>query len=237
MNERNLEFSVSIKATPDELWKALTDQSELTRWFAPEIKVVPGSNGSIWSRWCDGVEGEMPVEIWEPARRLRLHWGAQTVDYRIDTSTTGTILRLVHSGFGSGSSVEDEYESTRGGWTTFLKLLQHALEKHPGAAAINVTIARRTTLGAIEAWQRIEGSGELGAGVAIPGLLPGYAVYERPDLNGSDLAIFCEGRNRALVTVMWVLYGLTPENADDIRAHWTGLIEQLLPPRAAVMVN
>ena len=237
MSNRSLEFSIPLRASPEELWRALTDAGEITRWWAPQAKVEPGQGGSIWASWGEGVEGTMPIEVWEPNRHLRLRWSSQVVDFWIESKGARTVLRLVHSGFGAGASFDDEYESTRGGWTTFLLMLEHALERHPGATAQNVTISRKTSLTAAEAWKRIAATGELDRGIAVTGHPPGYGGFEMPALYDSYLAIFCEGKERALVTVTWVLYGLTRGEAEDIRAHWTALIERLLPPRAAAPVN
>jgi uncharacterized protein YndB with AHSA1/START domain len=47
MTTRSHQFSVPIRTTPEELWRALTDAEEISRWFAPQAKVVPGKAGSF----------------------------------------------------------------------------------------------------------------------------------------------------------------------------------------------
>ena len=44
---RSLEFSVTIEATPEELWLAITEAKGITRWFAPEARVTPGLGGNV----------------------------------------------------------------------------------------------------------------------------------------------------------------------------------------------
>lgn len=44
-----------IAAEPDEVWQALTDARELTRWFPVEARVEPGLGGSIWLSWGEGA--------------------------------------------------------------------------------------------------------------------------------------------------------------------------------------
>jgi len=227
---RSHQFSVPIRTTPEELWRALTDAEQLIRWYSPAAKVVPGEGGSIWGSWGEGVEGEMPIEVWDPGRHLRLRLGSQTIDYLIESHGAATVLRLVHSGFGADASFDEEFESTRGGWTTFLKMLQHALERHPGVPAQNVSITRRTGVSPAEAWKRIAATGALDQGSAVPGHPQGYGGFVVPALNDSYLAVFCEGKGSALVTITWVLYGLPASQVEQVRGHWRALVDRLFPP-------
>ena len=229
---RKHEFTIPIHTTPDELWKALTEPNQIQSWFAPEIRVTPGQGGSIWMSWGEGMEGESKIEKWEPGRHLTTSMGpAKMVDYIIESNGTETILRLVHSGFGEEASFDDEYESTRGGWITFLNMLKHRLERHPGAAAENVWIMRMTDVSAREAWDRIAATGELSKGIAVPGHLPGYGGFIMPELNDSYLAVFCEGKTCGL-TITWILYGLPAGKVAEIRSHWVGLLDRLFPKTA-----
>ena len=207
MNTRKHEFSLPIDCTPEQLWKALTEGDEITRWFCPSAEVTPGDGGSIRWSWGEGIEAEGRIEIWEPEKRLSVRTGDQAVDYFIDSGGGGTVLRVVHSGFGEGASFDDEYESTRSGWTVFLNMLKHALERHPNQKARNVSITRHTDVPRLEAWERIVASGELTGLVPVPDHPPGYGGFMAPALNDSYLAIFCEGKGKALVTVTWILYG------------------------------
>jgi hypothetical protein len=179
------------------------------------------------------VEGEAAIEGWEPGHHLRTRMGQQTIDYLIESNGTETVLRLVHSGFGADSSFDEEFESTRGGWTTFLKMLQHALERHPGVRAQNVSITRRSGVSPAEAWKRIAVTRELDQGIAVPGHPQGYGGFVAPALNDSYLAVFCEGKGNALVTITWVLYGLPASQVEQVRAHWRALVDRLFAPAAA----
>lgn len=176
----------------------------------------------------------MPIEVWEPGRHLRLRLGPQAVDYLIESHGTETVLRLVHSGFGADASFDDEYESTYGGWTTFLKMLQHSLERHPGVPSQTISFTRRTGVTAAEAWKRIAATGELDQGIAVPGHPPGYGGFVVPTLNDSYLAVFCEGKGSAMVTITWVLYGPPAGQVEQVRGRWRALVGQLFGPPAAV---
>jgi hypothetical protein len=66
--------------------------------------------------WRDppGGEHELPVEI------------------RLERREGGTLLRLVHSGFLTDESWDEEYEGHSRGWSYELRSLRHYLERYPG---------------------------------------------------------------------------------------------------------
>ena len=43
---RSFSMSIDIDATPEEVWRALTDAGELMRWFPLQARVTPGKGGS-----------------------------------------------------------------------------------------------------------------------------------------------------------------------------------------------
>jgi uncharacterized protein YndB with AHSA1/START domain len=134
---RSHETRIEIAAPIEEVWKALTEASEIARWFAPNIKVEPGVGGIFLADWGPGIEWKTAIEVWEPNRHLRL---AETreqpepcrllQDYFLEVEGGKTVLRLVHSGFGTSAEWDNEYEGTRGGWPVCFFRLKHGLE-HP----------------------------------------------------------------------------------------------------------
>ena len=48
-------------------------------------------------------------------------------------------------------------------------------------------------------------------------------------LNDAYLAVFCEGKDNALVTVTWILYGLSSEQVEAVRRKRAGLFDSLFP--------
>lgn len=68
---KKIEKEIAIDATPDEVWRALTEGEELKRWFPLDARVKPGVGGSVWLSWGEGSEWESPIEIWEPSRHLQ----------------------------------------------------------------------------------------------------------------------------------------------------------------------
>lgn len=51
-------------------------------------------------------------------------------DYVLEAEGGKTVLRLVHSGFGSSADWDSEYEGTREGWSACFVGLKEGLEQH-----------------------------------------------------------------------------------------------------------
>jgi len=144
---RSHETVIDIKATPEEVFRALTDPGQIAKWFAPEARVDPRVGGEYYFSWGPGMEGRTTIVAWEPGK----HFGTQSersltyshkgkldtgvvqkmcVDYYIESLGGGiTRLRLVQSGFGPEAAWDDEFADTKSGWAGFLKKLKELFEK------------------------------------------------------------------------------------------------------------
>ncbi len=167
---RTLEAGVEIAAPIEEVWRALTDAEELTRWFPLEARVEPGPGGKVWLSWQNEYQDESAITIWEPPRHLRTTWGAPpggepvelAVDYHLEARGGRTVLRLVHSGFPDDPSWDGWFDGTRLGWTYELLSLKHYLERHRGTRREVVYLRRRVRLPQEQAWARLVGPGGFG---------------------------------------------------------------------------
>ena len=63
---RVVEQTIRIEASPDAVWKALTDAEDLANWFPLEARVTPGAGGSIWMSWRNEYVFETPGLILDP---------------------------------------------------------------------------------------------------------------------------------------------------------------------------
>ncbi len=172
---RRIELDVEIPAPAGQVWNALTDASELTRWFPPDARVTPGPGGAIFISWGGAWSSELKIDAWEEGRRLRLveerpAYGADGqptdrppvllwLEYELSTAGGGasTRLRLVHSGFGHGGDWDDEVEATRAGWVFELRSLRHYLTRHRGTSRQLAWAMRTTDVPPDEAWTRLAG--------------------------------------------------------------------------------
>lgn len=143
---RSHETIIDLKATPEEVFRAITDPEQIVKWFAPESRVDPRVGGEYVFSWGPGMEGKTTIVAWDP----NTHFGTcsqrsvtygpkgkidtgvirqMAVDYYIESIGDGvTRLRLVQSGFGPEAAWDDEFESIKTGWASFLKKLKEILE-------------------------------------------------------------------------------------------------------------
>jgi len=211
---RTIEKIVHIDAPAETVWRALTDATELQRWFPLQAEVEPGEGGKIWMAWGDYWEGTNNIEIWEPPRRLRTGWpvgneahgtpegdapagddgrmAQLTVDYHIEGGGGSTTLRLVHTGFGKGAQWDDWYEGTRRGWDYELECLRHYLENHHGSDRHVIWVRRNVPRTDAVAFNAVFGPDGLLTTGSIAGLEPG-APYSLTAFDGTHV------RGRVLV--------------------------------------
>ena len=241
---RSVEATIEIEASPEAVWRALSDARELERWFPLEARVEPGEGGSVFMSWKNEYAGESRITVWEPGRHLQITWGfsdeekeiTQLTDFHLEGGKGRTILRVVTSGFPEDPSWDAWYEGTRQGWAYELVSLRRYLENHPGQDREVVYLRRRVKLPAEEAWERLFG----------PGGLPSRPLESRPFIDAPPLqyAGHADDRN-ALVRVgtepcmgqadfrdvtLWLsAWGAPPEDVEPLRREWGEMLERLFP--------
>jgi uncharacterized protein YndB with AHSA1/START domain len=94
--------SVVVDAAPEQVWEAITDETALREWLAPEVELDPREGGEIVCRYEDGEERRGEVELVEEAERLAFHWwrqgaGPSQVELIIDAVAEGTRLTVVET--------------------------------------------------------------------------------------------------------------------------------------------
>ena len=173
---RAFEMTIEIAVSADAVWQALTDPTEVTRWFASHADIQPGAGGKWMVSWDGNWPWNTEIETWEPNRRLRLvdqtarpydaHGEAVltsvapmrvAIDWYLEGKGGSTTLRLVHSGFGRGGAWDDEYEGVSFGWLLELNGLKHYLERHRGEPR-GVAWSRTVVAAPVDAlWARFTG--------------------------------------------------------------------------------
>jgi uncharacterized protein YndB with AHSA1/START domain len=112
-----IEKSVELKASLSRVWRALTDHREFGTWFRVELDTpfAPGKTvrGRITHPGYEHMKWEMVVQKMEPERLFSFTWHPYAVDpnqdyssevptlveFTLEKSATGTLLRVVESGF------------------------------------------------------------------------------------------------------------------------------------------
>ncbi len=160
---RQHETVVEIPAPVEEVWRAITEASEIRRWFAPEVATDPRPGGEYSLSWGPGMEGKGFFEVVDAPHHVRLV-SIRTLpgsdkevrlaqDFYIEGKGGTTVLRLVHSGFPDGADWDNEFNGTKAGWPIFFRVLRHGLTRHRGAAARNFDLYALSGESIERAWE------------------------------------------------------------------------------------
>lgn len=187
---RTVTEEIVIASPVDSVWRALTEANELTNWFPTQAGVEPGEGGKIWLAWEEQFRWDLTIEAWEPGKHLRATYvqdqprapgeAAATaakpvkiaMDFYLEAKDGGTIVRVVHSGFGRDASWDNEYYGVLRGWRYELRSLQHYLERHPGIARQVAWARTIVTISVESAWEALTGSEGLIVDGSLAGLEP-----------------------------------------------------------------
>jgi uncharacterized protein YndB with AHSA1/START domain len=137
MNNR-IEKRMELNAAVARVWRALTDYREFGAWFRVKMDgpFEPGrpAEGQITHPGYEHVRWRAVVQAMEPERLFSLTWHPYAIDPRVDYSaeaptlvefrleptTTGTLLLLTESGFERlpADRLPEAFRMNDGGWTT-----------------------------------------------------------------------------------------------------------------------
>jgi uncharacterized protein YndB with AHSA1/START domain len=128
---------LTIEATPQRVWRAITEPDEIVQWWAFEARVKPevGSLGEFRFRPPAGVlqfemaELDQDEKVRWISRQGSPQWAGTSVTWQLMPVHNGTKLIFTHDGF---AQVDEAYERTRGNWQYFLASLKSYLETGKG---------------------------------------------------------------------------------------------------------
>jgi uncharacterized protein YndB with AHSA1/START domain len=248
MSSRAHETRIEIDVPIEEVWKAITDPKELSRWFAPKMTVEPGAGGFVLADWGPGLEWKTAIEVWEPNRHLRLVETRDRVmgaspdeeplppctlvqDFYLETEGGKTVLRLVHSGFGSSADWDSEYEGTRTGWAACFLRMKEGLERHRGDSVHNfIVTAQCYDMVPERALELVESAAPQPLRIVMRSELHFTARLE--DLNGSILTASVQpARSGSMVYVESLLFGVEDAQASNLETYWMARLQQLFPAK------
>ena len=139
-------MSIELNATPERVWRALTDFKEFGSWFGVNLEgpFVLGkmARGRITYPGYEHLIMEVVVQRMEPERRFSFHWHPYAVDPKVDYSKetptlvefmleptkSGTRLTVVESGFDAIPAARraEAFRMNSSGWAEQMK----NIEKH-----------------------------------------------------------------------------------------------------------
>ena len=119
-----VERSVDLPAPPEEVWEAVTDSEQLSRWFGGDVELDPRPGGG--GRFVDGGSARRArVDEVEDGRRLAFRWWPEDgdgpvtrVELVLEPSPVGTRLVVVEAPLVAGGAR---------GWSASLGRLQARL--------------------------------------------------------------------------------------------------------------
>jgi uncharacterized protein YndB with AHSA1/START domain len=129
---------VDLPASPEEVFRHLTDPAAMVRWMGQHATLEPIPGGAFQVD-INGVPVRGQYLVVDPPRRVVVSWGvadstdmppgATEVEFTLTPTPAGTRLRLVHRGLSAG---QEEIHAT--GWRHFLpRLAVAAAGGSPGA--------------------------------------------------------------------------------------------------------
>lgn len=146
-----IEKQIEIAASVSRVWRAITDFREFGQWFRVSLEgpfvVGEVTRGQITYPGYEHVTMEVIVEAIEPEHRFAYWWRPYAIDANIDysseprtlveftleASTTGTLLRVAESGFdGIPAHRRDEaFRMNDGGWAAQMKNVHEHVQANP----------------------------------------------------------------------------------------------------------
>lgn len=144
-NTDRIEKTIELAASPERVWRALTDYKEFGAWFRANLDgpFVAGkpTRGRITYPGYEHLVMDVLVVKMERERLFSFHWHPYAIDPQVDyskepptlveftleKSATGTLLRVTESGFDAlpAARRDEAFRMNSGGWTEQMKNIEH----------------------------------------------------------------------------------------------------------------
>jgi len=141
-----IEREIFINAPQDRVWAVLTEAGHVAHWFGDSAQVDLRPGGRMVFGWTEHGNHHAVVERVEPPGFFSYRWGhgadvepaagnSTLVEFTLTPADSGTMLRVVETGFASLDASDEEKgtavkENTEG-WASELGELQQYAERLP----------------------------------------------------------------------------------------------------------
>jgi uncharacterized protein YndB with AHSA1/START domain len=136
---RKMELSISISASPEQVYQAWADPEKISQWFTDHAEghAEPGAR-VIWI--FDKLNYRIPYEVVaaEPGKRFAIRWDPPSgrlpgvLEVTLEKQGGSTVVRVVNSGFLEGAEWQNEFDGVESGWIMALAVHKHYLENFYG---------------------------------------------------------------------------------------------------------
>jgi uncharacterized protein YndB with AHSA1/START domain len=133
--ERSVDLSIEVEATPEEVWEAISTGPGISRWFVPTD--IEGD--AIHLHHENGLEQTGTIVARDRPRHFGFEFPAYAptpeaepqrtaLEIFVEAQAGGTcVIRLVNSGFGTGADWDRQLERSEAGWERCLARLREIL--------------------------------------------------------------------------------------------------------------
>jgi uncharacterized protein YndB with AHSA1/START domain len=131
---------IGVLASPDEVYRSLTDRETLARWWTSDTRGDGTKIGGTLEFWFGKFCQKFRVEALEPAKLVRwkateegmTEWVGTEVSFTLSVDRGQTLVRFRHTGWREETEF---FAHCSMKWATFLMSLKDLLEKGEGRPA------------------------------------------------------------------------------------------------------
>ena len=151
METDRIEKQIELKAPVSRVWRALTDHKEFGEWFGVKFEspfvVGQVARGRITYPGYEHLTMEVVVQKIEPEELFSYTWHPYAIDtkvdysketptlveFRLEKTTTGTLLRVTESGFSKIPSArrDEAFRKNEGGWAQQMQNIERHVTQKP----------------------------------------------------------------------------------------------------------
>jgi uncharacterized protein YndB with AHSA1/START domain len=135
MTDRQITFEVYIRASPEKVWRSLTDPAEIPKWSYPIAVELDSLKVGGTYRFKDkqGPDDLAEIIALEPFRRLAYRWTSSEpeptiVEYILEPAGPYTKLTFRNGPFKEGPEWDRFYPANFTGWLDFTLKLRTLVE-------------------------------------------------------------------------------------------------------------
>ena len=133
-----INHQVGIKASPEEIYKALTETERLAQWWTTDTRGSGAKVGDTLEFWFYGSCQKFNVKELKPGKRVTWkspkgqgnnEWEETQVSFDLSTDQKQTFLQFRHSGWRESTDFQGHCSMR---WAVFLLSLKDVLERGKG---------------------------------------------------------------------------------------------------------
>jgi uncharacterized protein YndB with AHSA1/START domain len=134
MAKKAITVSRTIQATPEVVFRALTNATALGEWFCDLALFDKTEGGNFYVAWNSGYYATGQITKLDAPRKLGLTWqgrgepAVSAVKLTVAQKKAGTMVTVTHSDVGTGKKWGDAPKEITRGWERGLENLQSVLE-------------------------------------------------------------------------------------------------------------